>query len=105
MKPKNKIDGLTFFPVPEFDDITCAFGADESSYFNRRNLPEIPSKYKDKANDLMFNGGAIDVCDKVDKSKALKAVSAWLRSFAPAHESKIATVGYALWLWSDSSNF
>ncbi len=102
MKPEKTIKGLTFFPIPEFDDLTAAFGAPESAYFNRRDLPEVPKKFEDMASNIFFSGGKLDgLSPQVDKTKAIKAVRAWLSSFAPAHESKIATVGYALWLWSD----
>jgi len=102
MKPEKTIKGLTFYPVPEFDDITVAMGADESAFFNRHDLPEFPREYDDLANKLMFSGGKLEgLSPKVPMDKAMRAVRAWLCSFAPAHEAKTATVGYALWLWSD----
>jgi hypothetical protein len=102
MKPKKKINGITFFPVPEFDDADAAFGADERQFFSRHDLPNVPCKYEDMAQDLFFNGGAIpELHQSVDRVKELIALHAWLRSFAPAHEAKIATAGYALWLWTD----
>lgn len=33
----------------------------------------------------------------------MRAVGAWLGSFAPSHEEKINTVGYALWLWTSKT--
>lgn len=102
MKPEKQINGLTFYPVPEFDDASVAFGADLDAYFDRNNLPEIPQKYEDMVNSLFFDGGKIEgLSSEVDKDKAYRAVRAWLCSFAPAHEAKVATVAYALWLWSD----
>lgn len=100
--PKKSINGITFFPVPEFTDLDMAFGADESKYFNRHDLPEVPSEYEDMAGNLIYKGGRLpDLAPQVDKSKAMKAIRAWLSSFAPAHEAKLATVGYALWLWTN----
>jgi len=102
MKPEKTKKGLTFFPVPEFSGVDAAFGADESRYFDRHDLPEVPGKYEAMANDLMFNGGSLEgISEKVDGAAATTAVRAWLSSWAPAHEAKVATVGYALWLWSD----
>ena len=104
MKPQKKINGITFFPVPEFSNLSAAFGADEDKFFNRTDLPEIPSKYEDIADGLFFLGGDIpELHNSVDRKKALNAIRAWLSSFAPSHESKIATVGYALWLWTDKN--
>ena len=99
--PQKTIKGLTFFPIPEFTDVDLAFGANENKFFGKRDLPEIPREYIRKANELFFQGGKLEgLSPKVDKELAYRAVSAWLKSFAPSHEGKEATVGYALWLWS-----
>lgn len=102
--PQTTIQGLTFFPVPDFDGPTAAFGAPASAFFDRRNLPDVPMKFEDMAQGLFSSGGKVpEFSPKVDRKKAFAALSAWLRSFAPAHESKIATVAYALWLWTDEA--
>ena len=94
--------GLTFFPIPEFDEPVQLFGAPESCYFKRHNLPKVPQKYVDLVSTLFFKGGALpEFQPEVDRAKAFVAVRAWLHSFAPAHEAKEATVGYALWLWCE----
>lgn len=99
--PEVTKDGLTFLPVPEFDAAACAFGADEKCFFNRRNLPKVPREFEQQAEKFFFSGGEIPAfAPDVDRAKAAKAIRAWLCSFAPAHESKVATVGYALWCWS-----
>jgi hypothetical protein len=99
--PKTQINGLTFWPIPDFDPVRQAFGADEKHYFDRRHLPKVPREYEDKVQSLFFEGGKIDsLAPQVDVGKATAAMRAWLCSFAPAHESKIATAAYALWLWS-----
>lgn len=99
--PATSFDGITLWPIPEFDMAEVAFGADESRYFNRRRLPDVPREYTEKAQSLFFNGGSLPKFAKqVDANKAAMAVRALLTSFAPSHESKMATVGYAMWLWS-----
>ncbi len=102
MRPKKKINNLVFYPVPEFQDVDVAFGAGQGAYFKRSNLPEVPGKFDDMASRLFFNGGALPAfAEGVDVTKAERAIRAWLSSFAPAHEEKITTVAYALWLWTD----
>ncbi len=94
-------DGLTFFPVPNFDMPEAIFGADEKAFFRRTNLPFVPQEYKREARRLFFEGGEIPKFDsRVDRAMAAKAIRAWLGSFSPAHEAKESTVGYALWVWS-----
>lgn len=101
-KPQTTCQGITFFPVPEFDDVTAAFGPLEDAYFNRRQLPEVPKKYEKIVTQLFFKGGALpEMQPEVDREKATRAVGAWLRSFAPAHEAKTATAAYALWVWCE----
>ena len=99
--PQRRIKGLTFFPVPEFDDAYLMFGACRKSFFNRHDLPVIPGKYEDMASSLFFKGGDIpELHQSVDRNKALRVLRAWLSSWEPAHEAKEATVAYALWLWT-----
>jgi hypothetical protein len=94
-------DGLTFFPIPVTTDLSIAFGLGDACYFNRRALPDVPKKYVDAANDLFFNGGKLpDLAPQVDRSEASRFLRAMLASFAPSHESKETTAGYALWVWS-----
>jgi hypothetical protein len=100
-QPAVSLNGLTFLPVPEFSDPELAFGAGEASYFDRRNLPEVPRKFKDDAMRLFYEGGKFpEFGADVDAAKAKRAIRALLSSFAPSHEAKEATVGYALWAWS-----
>lgn len=100
--PTAKMNGVTFWPIPDFDDLSAVSGARANAYFKRNDLPEVPRKYEDMAQELFFSGGALpEFAPQVDRAKARKAVMAWLSSWEPAHEAKIATVGYALWLWTD----
>ena len=104
MKPTKKCQGLTFFPIPEISDLEMVFGLDEEHYFNRHDLPEVPKEYENLTQSLFFNGGKLPVMhSKVEMSKANRYLNALLTSFAPAHEAKITTVAYALWLWTHPS--
>jgi hypothetical protein len=50
---------------------------------------------------LFYEGGHLPQFDpRVDRQLAVRATKAWLASWAPSHEQKEATVGYAFWLWS-----
>ena len=101
MKPKNRINNVTFYPVPVFGDESIAFGAKQDAYFKRSNLPDVPDEFEDMASSLFFSGGTLpEFSSCIDRSKAARAIKAWLSSWAPAHEEKITTVGYALWLWT-----
>lgn len=100
--PTKTCKGLTFFPVPTFDNIDAVFGAKHDKYFNRRDLPKVPGKYEEIAQNLFFNGGEIPpFLPAVDRMKAKTALRAWLSSFAPAHEEKISTAAYAMWVWTE----
>jgi len=93
--------GLTFYPIPTFGDPEIAFGARSEAFFDRRDLPEVPKEYCDRAMALFYGGGQLPEFDaRVDRKLAIRAVKAWLGSWSPAHESKEATVGYAFWVWS-----
>ena len=101
-KPVLSIEGLTFFPIPEFDKPAQAFGAEESQYFHRCRIPAVPKKYEDMVNALFFKGGTLpEVQPSIDKVKAAAATRAWLVSFSPAHEAKVGTVAYAFWVWCE----
>ena len=100
-EPEKTIDGITFYPVPEFSDAEEVFGAHLNRYFDRHHLPEVPRLYLDMASGFFFKGGELPKFhEKVDPRKAIRALHAWLSSWAPAHEAKEATVAYALWLWT-----
>lgn len=100
--PEATCKGLTFFPIPTFNDPQLAFGAKEEAFFEKYDRPEVPREYLEHARDLFFSGGKLPkLADGVDPQLAFRAVHAWLSSWAPAHESKEATVGYALWLWTN----
>lgn len=94
-------DGVTFWPIPDFSGAEAAFGAGRGNYFPRGNLPKVPRKYTDIVDELFFGGGQLpEFAPGIDRAKAKRAISALLSSWEPSHESKIATVAYALWVWS-----
>ena len=97
--------GITFFPVPKFDNACIAFGADLNAYFpDRHDLPEVPEDWINEANRLFYKGGPLPEFDpRVDRTEAGRAVHAWLRSWGPSHEQKEATVGYAFWVWTSAA--
>jgi hypothetical protein len=99
-QPSAKCNGVVFVPVPAFTDADAVFGANRRSFFNRHDIPYVPSKYTEMASSLFFSGGKVPAfSDDIDRAAAMRALRAWLSSFSPAHEAKIATVGYALWAW------
>lgn len=99
--PSKVLSGVTFFPVPEFDGPTVVFGAPESVYLPRRELPKVPRQFDNMAHDLFYQGGKLpELSPQVDRLKARRALQAWLGSFQPSHESKMTAVAYALWVWT-----
>lgn len=102
--PATTCKGLTFLPVPKFDGPAAAFWAPESAFFNRHDLPKVPREFEDEVHRLFFRGGEWPALGAdVDQKAAKMAIAAWLHSFAPAHEAKVATVAYALWVWSPAA--
>lgn len=98
----------TEFPVPEFTDVECAFGAKGSAYLTREQMGD--DFYGDRnhftrtAQTLFFKGGSLadhglSMRPEIDRTKAFRALKAWMCSFEPKHEIKIGTVGYALSKW------
>jgi hypothetical protein len=102
-KPETSIKGLTFYPLPEVSDVEVAIGFSASRYFNRYDLPDVPGEHERVVSKLFFDGGKIPkLQDGVDRDHATKLIRAWLCSFAPAHEAKITTAAYALWVWTSA---
>ncbi len=100
--PQLSIQGLTFYPIPEVSDIEVVLGAKGTRFFNRWELPDVPPEYEAYANKVFLAGGRLpELQPAVDRAKARRAMQAWLCSFAPPHEAKIATVAYALWVWTE----
>ena len=99
--PEAVKDGIQFWPIPDIEKVTAAFGAGNEMFFPRRNLPDVPRKFTDAAETLFFSGGKLpEFASGVDRAKAATMLRALLGSFAPAHEAKISTAGYAMWVWS-----
>lgn len=101
LTPKAEIDGIQFLPIPKVPDVVMTFDGGVK-YFDRKNLPYVPKKYTEMAEDLFFNGGKVPLpvsMSPTDVHDAYRWINAALRSFDPSQESKMATVGYALWVW------
>lgn len=92
---------LTFYPIPKVGDSEVVFGAKRDRYFDRASLPTVPHECEELVQQLFFKGGRLPAFHKaVDPIEATRFVRALLCSFEPSHEAKIATVAYAIWLWS-----
>jgi hypothetical protein len=98
------------FPVPDFDAVSAAFGADGKDYLTRDQMGDEfyqdRNRYTRTAQLLFFRGGKLEdfglrLKKEIDSAKAHRAIRALLSSFAPKHEIKIGTVGYALSQWCD----
>lgn len=96
--------------VPNFTAAENVFGARLDQYPNYETLPyefrNMKGQFCDVASKLFFNGGrlsdfGLSYKSGIDVSKAQRAIQAWLCSFEPKHEHKIATVGYALSKWCE----
>lgn len=95
--PQKTLQGLVFFPVP-----VIPARPEQKNYFNRHTLPDVPHKYERIIADLFFVGGTLpNLSPIVDRKAAAAAIRAWLSSREPAHEAKVATTAYALWVWSE----
>ena len=99
------------YPIPEFSDAEVAFGADQKHYLTREQMGD--EFYREHhpsariASALFFRGGSLEghglrFRKGIDRAKAARAIRALLCSFAPKHEVKIGTVGYALDKWCEA---
>lgn len=100
------------FPVPAFTDIDAIFGAGAKTYLTREQMGADfygdHNRFTRAASDLLFQGGkladfGLALKPDIDKVAAMHAIRAWLCSFAPEHEIKIWTVGYALSKWCEDA--
>jgi hypothetical protein len=99
------------FPVPALDRIDVVFG-------NAKHLPPYDSipdefkrmrgnKYTDFVSRWFFDGlkegdlARLTAKPGIDRTQAMAAISAALRSFEPKHEHKEAGCGYLLSQWFD----
>jgi hypothetical protein len=100
--------------VPDFNELDAAFGAKLAAY---PAMTDIPAEFRDRHNNpfcevasqIFFNGGSLathglEFKPGIDRIKAMTALRAWLCSFEPSHELKIATVGYALSHWCEKAS-
>lgn len=97
--------------IPEVDAAGAAFG-------DIKDMPKweaLPKEFRDNwhynpfckvASSLFYEGGnlmerGLTPKEGVDEHKVYRILRAWLGSWAPKHEHKIAAVGYALSEWFD----
>lgn len=104
-------DTAVHFPVTaDLTPLDARFGADPGTYLTQEQLP--PEFYAMRhpmcrvASALFnFGGELIDhglrFKPEIDAGQAMLAIDALLRSWAPKHEIKIGTVGYALQQWCE----
>lgn len=95
------------YPIPEFDDLTVAFGAPADAYLTREQLGDLYGKFFSNdpfstcAEMLFHKGGKLEDYGlrwkaDVDAGKGMRALRALLGSYNPKHEIKIATVAFML---------
>lgn len=98
------------FEIPVFTGIDAAFGAEANRYLTADQMGADfyadRNRYTGVAQALFFDGGSLAQHGLrfkagIDKAAAMTAIRAWLCSFAPKHEIKIGTVGYALSRWCE----
>lgn len=99
------------YDLPDFDAATLAFGPNESAYLTREQLGDwydmnARSPYHDASDGLFFKGGSTEeyglhVKAGLDEEKVRKTIHALMRSWAPKHEIKRATVAVAFANWFD----
>lgn len=97
--------------IPDFTAQDAVFGAKISDYPRKEEIPpEFWNRHNNRfceiAGELFFGGGALSKFGlqfkpNIDRAKAMTALRAWLSSFEPSHEHKIAAVGYALSQWCE----
>ncbi len=98
--------------IPEFNDAEIAFGPKDGSraYMTREELGDwygFPNNpYTNAVNKLFFQGGKLEdhglrFKDGIDQTKAMRAIRAWMVSWAPKHEIKVGTIAYALSHWCE----
>src|SRR5260221_475266 len=97
--------------IPKFTDLNAAFGAEEKDYPKWHDIPQEFHNLRhlgcEIASQIFFKGGrlsdyGVQFKPGVDQNSAMRAIRAWLCSFAPKHEVKIATVGMAISDWCES---
>lgn len=102
------------YPLFDVDNISLVFStahghvADGGPYLDYYGgqCRAVPREYKEKASHLFFCGGSLaDIGLKAregfDAVRVRRAVQYLLGSFAPKHEEKEATVGFALMKWCE----
>jgi hypothetical protein len=105
---------MSDFHPPKFSDADVVlFGARLSEFPPFDDLPEEFRRRRHRcceiAQNLFFNGGKLSdhglkLKPGLKSEDVYRALSAWLSSFEPKHEHKIAAVGYAISEWFDEAD-
>lgn len=95
-------------PLPEVTDLDMAFG--RTDFVPKMN--ELPAEFQNYDNNkfcdiaakLFFNGGkladfGLSPREGVSVGKATRALGAFMGSFEPKHEHKMAAAGYLIDQW------
>lgn len=100
-----KIGNTRIMVIPDFSKNSIFDDPDRSAYLTDTECIAINddltyTKYRDAANHFFFHGGKLEdqkLTPKVKPAgKLYKAVQCLLRSYAPSHDVKIATVAKLL---------
>lgn len=92
----------------EVSEVYLAFPASVIGKFlpPMKDIPEefhrSHNKWCQKAAELFFKGGTIDLKPEIDRAAAFRQLKACLGSFEPKHEHKESGVAYLLSLWCNS---
>ena len=86
---------------PEVTDVSIAFGGYPRDWFDAalKKAEGIEPEWENKANELFFNGGKIDINKSLPedyRAKGFRMLQAVLGSWEPKHEHKAAVCGLIL---------
>lgn len=115
MDDDDTIADLPEFPLFEMDDAEAAFGCDISRYVGNgyddgKSVGyRLERRLRDEASCgamLFYKGGKLEthgftIKPGLERAKVYRGISALLKSFAPSHEQKMATVALAIHRWCD----
>ena len=99
------------FPIQDVDDVMLAFPANVLHMmpdYEVARAADIPDVWKTLVSDWFYSKIEIKEMkpkEGVDPRKAMRHISAIMRSFEPKHEHKEAAVAYLLNEWFDSVEY
>ncbi len=107
--PKNSNSLPETFELFDVTDAEFKYGVqDESKYLDRfgGQYALTSHKWNARASTLLFTSDTLEdiglrIKPGLDEERVMRAIRALLRSFAPVHDVKTATVGFALMHWCE----